>query len=71
MLRLDEDFAEFHALCKSRGGVWQNINRGVGRLLRSPTVFEDLVKVICTTNVQWGGTKRMVRGTGGTIWQAL
>ena len=34
---------------------------GIGRLLRSPTVFEDLVKVICTTNVQWGGTKRMVR----------
>ena len=24
-------------------------------------MFEDLVKVICTTNVQWGGTKRMVR----------
>jgi N-glycosylase/DNA lyase len=30
-------------------------------LLRSPTVFEDAVKTICTTNVQWGGTKAMVR----------
>ena len=60
MLRLDENFSEFHALCKSRGGVWKNFTKGAGRLLRSPTVFEDLVKVICTTNVQWGGTKRMV-----------
>jgi 3-methyladenine DNA glycosylase/8-oxoguanine DNA glycosylase len=61
MLRLDEDFTEFYALCKTRGGVWKKINQGIGRLLRSPTVFEDLVKVICTTNVQWGGTKRMAR----------
>jgi len=29
--------------------------------LRSPTVFEDLVKTICTTNIQWGGTKRMIK----------
>ena len=61
MLRLDEDFSEFYALCASRGGIWERITTGIGRLLRSPSVFEDLVKVICTTNVQWGGTKRMVR----------
>ena len=61
MLRLDEDFSEFYALCASRGGIWEKITTGIGRLLRSPSVFEDLVKVICTTNVQWGGTKRMVR----------
>ena len=61
MLRLDEDFSEFYALCASRGGIWKKCTGGIGRLLRSPTVFEDLVKVICTTNVQWGGTKRMVR----------
>ena len=62
MLRLDEDFAEFHAFCKSRGGVWQNINRGVGRLLlaRQPCL-RDLVKVICTTNVQLGALMHMVR----------
>jgi 3-methyladenine DNA glycosylase/8-oxoguanine DNA glycosylase len=61
MLRLDEDFSEFYALCATRGGIWKTVGAGIGRLLRSPTVFEDLVKVICTTNVQWGGTKRMVR----------
>jgi len=61
MLRLDEDFSDFYALCSVQNGMWKNIGAGIGRLLRSPAVFEDLVKVICTTNVQWGGTKRMVR----------
>jgi len=61
MLRLNEDFSEFYTLCGSVGGMWKNFTGGIGRLLRSPTVFEDLVKVICTTNVQWGGTRRMVR----------
>lgn len=61
MLRLDEDFSEFYDLCKIKGGVWNGIRKGIGSLLRSPSVFEDLVKVICTTNVQWSGTKRMVK----------
>lgn len=34
---------------------------GAGRLLRGPTVFEDLVKLILTTNCSWGSTVRMVR----------
>lgn len=62
MLRLDEDLSEFHRRCRERGGRWSRIaDEGLGRLLRSPTLFEDAVKTICTTNVQWGGTKRMVR----------
>jgi N-glycosylase/DNA lyase len=32
-----------------------------GRLLRSPTVFEDLVKTLCTTNCSWALTKSMVK----------
>jgi 3-methyladenine DNA glycosylase/8-oxoguanine DNA glycosylase len=34
---------------------------GAGRLLRSPTVFEDLVKLILTTNCAWASTLRMVK----------
>lgn len=34
--------------------------QGAGRMVRSPTVFEDVVKTICTTNTSWGGTTRMV-----------
>lgn len=60
MFRLDEDFDEFYNLCKQRGGQWKKLTRGLGRLLRSPSLFEDVVKTICTTNIQWGGTKRMI-----------
>jgi 3-methyladenine DNA glycosylase/8-oxoguanine DNA glycosylase len=62
MLRLDEDLGPFHDRCRKVGGRWEPASHGLGRLLRSPTVFEDVVKTICTTNVQWGGTKAMVRG---------
>ena len=60
MLRADEDLGEFYALCRQRGGRWVGLTRGLGRLLRSPTLFEDVVKTICTTNIAWGGTRRMV-----------
>lgn len=61
MLRVDEAFEEFYALCAARGGRWAAIGGGLGRLLRSPTVFEDVVKTIATTNTQWSGTKAMTR----------
>jgi 3-methyladenine DNA glycosylase/8-oxoguanine DNA glycosylase len=60
MFRLDEDFQEFYNLCRQRGKQWKKLTQGLGRLLRSPGLFEDIVKTICTTNIQWGGTKRMI-----------
>ena len=33
---------------------------GAGRMIRSPTVFEEVVKTICTTNCTWSATIRMV-----------
>ncbi|MCJ7773988.1 MAG: hypothetical protein MUP22_12745 [Desulfobacterales bacterium] len=61
MLRLDEDLDEFYALSKNKGAPWKYLPQGKGYLLRSPDIFEEIAKVICTTNIQWGGTKRMVR----------
>ena len=61
MLRLNENLQGFYDLCSKKGDKWKNLTEGMGYLLRSSEVFEDLVKVICTTNIQWGGTKRMVR----------
>ena len=62
MFRCDEDFREFYTHCLQAGGRWAAIAElGWGRLLRSPTLFEDFVKTICTTNIRWGGTKAMVR----------
>ena len=36
-------------------------------MVRSPTVFEDLVKTICTTNCTWSATVRMVTALVGEL----
>jgi 3-methyladenine DNA glycosylase/8-oxoguanine DNA glycosylase len=59
MLNLDEDLSGFYALAGADPALaWAT--RGAGRMLRSPTVFEDVVKTICTTNCAWSATVRMV-----------
>ncbi|MBX3245174.1 MAG: Fe-S cluster assembly protein HesB, partial [Acidobacteria bacterium] len=60
ILRLDEIFEEFHSLISQTSGLEWAVNANAGRLLRSSTVFEDLVKSLCTTNCSWGLTKKMV-----------
>lgn len=59
MLRLDEDLSAFYSITAADPALaW--VAAGAGRMLRSPTVFEDLVKTICTTNCTWSATERMV-----------
>jgi len=59
MLRLEADLSPFYFAAASDPALaWATI--GAGRMLRSPTVFEDLVKTICTTNCAWSATERMV-----------
>jgi N-glycosylase/DNA lyase len=58
LFRLDEDLSGFYAAAeKDPKLAW--ITAGAGRMLRSPTVFEDVVKTICTTNCAWSATVRM------------
>ena len=58
MLRLDVDLSDFYALAAGDPELaW--VTAGAGRLLRSPTAFEDVVKTICTTNCAWSATVRM------------
>lgn len=60
MLRLDEDLAPFHDMCR-RSKTHQAVARlRFGRLLRSASLFEDIVKVICTCNVTWRQTVAMI-----------
>ena len=59
MLRLDEDLSRFYELARRDPDLAWAAD-GAGRMLRSPTVFEDVVKTICTTNCAWSGTVRMV-----------
>jgi N-glycosylase/DNA lyase len=62
MLRLDDDLSGFyHAMNGDPAFQWI-VTQGAGRMLRSPTVFEDLVKMICTTNCSWSLTEKMVTG---------
>jgi 3-methyladenine DNA glycosylase/8-oxoguanine DNA glycosylase len=59
VLRLDEDLSAFYAkLAADPELSWAA--RGAGRMVRAPTVFEEVVKTICTTNCAWSATERMI-----------
>ncbi len=60
MLGLDQDFSSFYALAQKEPKLAKVRKQAQGRVLRSPTLFEDTVKTILTTNTSWGGTIRMV-----------
>jgi N-glycosylase/DNA lyase len=62
ILRLDDDLSVFYATMTSTPDFEWIPQQGAGRMLRSPTVFEDLVKMICTTNCSWSLTEKMVTG---------
>ena len=59
VLRLDEDLSPLYGLLADDPDLLWAAS-GAGRWMRSPTVFEDVVKTICTTNCAWSGTVRMV-----------
>ena len=59
MFGLDMDFSEFYALARREPKLRRAEGQARGRVLRCPTLFEDVVKTILTTNTLWGATKRM------------
>jgi 3-methyladenine DNA glycosylase/8-oxoguanine DNA glycosylase len=61
VLDLKADLSSFHAVCAGDPGFAWIARRGAGRILRAPTLFEDAVKVLATTNCTWGLTKVMVK----------
>ncbi len=67
LLRLDDDLTDFYSsLATCERLHWVGRHRA-GRLMRSPTVWEDLVKTICTTNCSWGLTKTMIGNLVGKL----
>ena len=59
LLCLDDDLSGFYAQAAADPDLaWACA--GAGRMMRSPTVFEDVVKTVCTTNCAWSATERMV-----------
>jgi 3-methyladenine DNA glycosylase/8-oxoguanine DNA glycosylase len=59
LLRLDQDLSLLYALLADDPHLKWAVD-GAGRLMRGQTVFEDVVKTICTTNCTWSATIRMV-----------
>ena len=60
MLRLEEELIDFYGLCEGEPALGHVVEEGKGRVLRSPAVYEDVVKTICTTNCTWRQTEGMV-----------
>jgi 3-methyladenine DNA glycosylase/8-oxoguanine DNA glycosylase len=59
VLRLDADLSGFYTMAAADPDLaWAA--SGAGRMVQGPTVFEDVVKTICTTNCAWSATVRMV-----------
>jgi 3-methyladenine DNA glycosylase/8-oxoguanine DNA glycosylase len=66
LLRLDENLSDFYAqIAGDPDLAWAA--RGAGRLIRGGSVFEDVVKTICTTNCAWSATVRMVGAIVGHL----
>ena len=60
MLSLEMDLSGFHGVCRETPGLRRAAERRQGRILRSATLFEDLVKTVCSINTTWGQTVAMV-----------
>ena len=67
IFRLDEPLTEFYAAVAGDPDFAWIARDGAGRLLRSPTVYEDLVKSIMTTNCSWSLTRKMVTELVGNL----
>jgi 3-methyladenine DNA glycosylase/8-oxoguanine DNA glycosylase len=59
MFGLDMDFSPFYAAARGEPKLRRLKKLALGRVLRSPTLFEDVIKTILTTNTLWGATKNM------------
>ncbi|MEO8431801.1 MAG: Fe-S cluster assembly protein HesB [Acidobacteriota bacterium] len=57
---LDLDLSQFAASIPGDTDLLRSLGRGGGRMLRAPTIFEDSVKMLFTTNCSWAATRGMV-----------
>jgi 3-methyladenine DNA glycosylase/8-oxoguanine DNA glycosylase len=57
---LELDLSGLAALLEADPRLALALARGGGRMLRAPTIFEDAVKMLLTTNCTWAATRGMV-----------
>ena len=60
MFREEEQFEEFWVLCARSSTLTAIADNGSGALLRSGSLFEDVIKTLCTVNCTWQNTLNMV-----------
>ena len=58
---LDVELSAFDGALADQPALRRALARGGGRLLRAPTLFEDAVKMLLTTNCSWAATRGMVQ----------
>ncbi len=58
---MDLEFSEFYSVALAEPKLARMVERQAGRVLRSPTLFEDVIRTILTTNTLWKHTLRMCR----------
>lgn len=71
MVGLDQDLAPFYEHVRDHPKLGHVVTEARGRLLRSPALFEDVVKTILTTNTTWAGTRRMTGNLVAQFGEAL
>jgi 3-methyladenine DNA glycosylase/8-oxoguanine DNA glycosylase len=59
MLGLDMELSSFYERARQEPKLAHVEGKAQGRVLRSATLFEDVIKTILTTNTLWAATKRM------------
>ena len=59
-LSLDIDLSELYETVSIDDNYNWIIKGGFGRYLRSPTLYEDCVKIVATTNINWKNTKMII-----------
>jgi 3-methyladenine DNA glycosylase/8-oxoguanine DNA glycosylase len=71
MFNLDRDFSCFYDAIQREPALSHVKKRAMGRVLRCPTFFEDVVRTILTTNTLWAATRRMVANVVGQFGDPL
>lgn len=59
ILRTEVDLQDFWRLCRNHDGLAWVARRRAGHLMQSAELFEDLLKLLFTTNCSWAATKKM------------
>lgn len=61
MLSLEVDITRFYTLAQQEPKLVHAVEKAQGRILRSATLFEDVIKTLLTTNTLWAATIRMTK----------